>query len=64
MLRRTAIGLDRADFSRRTGFAIDDLAGAAIERNRVSGYLDDTGACLRLSREGVFVADQVMAAFL
>jgi oxygen-independent coproporphyrinogen-3 oxidase len=64
MLRRTALGLDRADFLRRTGFAIDDLAGPAIERYRARGYLVDDGSRLRLSREGVFVADQVLAAFL
>ncbi len=64
MLRRTQIGLDRADFRRRTGFDIDQLAGAAIERNRATGYLEDDGDRLRLGREGIFVADQVLAAFL
>jgi oxygen-independent coproporphyrinogen-3 oxidase len=64
MLRRTAMGLYRGDFARRTGFDIDDLAGPAIDRQKASGYLEDDGIRLRLSREGVFVADQVMAAFL
>jgi oxygen-independent coproporphyrinogen-3 oxidase len=64
MLRRTAIGLDRADFRGRTGFDLDRLAGPAIERNRALGYLEDDGDRLRLSREGIFVADQVLAAFL
>jgi oxygen-independent coproporphyrinogen III oxidase len=64
MLRRTAIGLDRADFRRRTGFDVDALAGPAIERYSKIGYLEDDGGRLRLSHEGVFVADRVMAAFL
>jgi oxygen-independent coproporphyrinogen-3 oxidase len=64
MLRRTEIGLDRADYRRRTGFDLDDLAGPAIRRNAEMGYLEDDGTRLRLSHEGVFVADRVMAAFL
>jgi oxygen-independent coproporphyrinogen-3 oxidase len=64
LLRRTALGLDRDDFRRRTGFEIDQLAGPAIERYRASGSLEDEGGRLRLSREGVFVADAVLAAFL
>jgi oxygen-independent coproporphyrinogen-3 oxidase len=64
MLRRTAIGLDREDFRRRTGFEIDRLAGPAIERFRAQGYLEDDGRRLRLSREGIYVADRVLCAFL
>lgn len=64
MLRRTAMGLARDDFRRRTGFAIDQLAGPAIERYRASGHLEDDGERLRLCREGIFVADAVLAAFL
>ena len=64
MLRRTAIGLERGDFRRRTGFDVDRLAGPAIERYRASGHLEDEAGRLRLSREGVFVADEVLASFL
>jgi oxygen-independent coproporphyrinogen III oxidase len=64
MLRRTAIGLERDDFRRRSGFDIDQLAGPAIQRHRAGGSLEDDGGRLRLSREGVFVADEVLAAFL
>jgi oxygen-independent coproporphyrinogen-3 oxidase len=64
MLRRTADGLDRSDFRRRTGFDIDELARPAIECHSQNGNLEDDGARLRLSHEGVFVADRVMAAFL
>ena len=61
MLRRTAIGLERDDFRRRTGFDIDELAGPAIERNRGRGYLEDDRGRLRLSREGIFVGDDVLS---
>lgn len=64
MLRRTAAGLGRAAFRRRTGFDLDDLAGPAIRRFAAIGYLEDDGATVRLGREGIFVADHVMAAFL
>jgi oxygen-independent coproporphyrinogen-3 oxidase len=64
MLRRTAMGLDRDDFRRRTGFDIDAMAAPAIERHGARGYLWDDGRRLRLSREGVFVADLVLADFL
>lgn len=64
MLRRTSLGLDRDDFRQRTGFDIDQLAGAAIERYMTLGLLDDSGTRLRLTREGIFVADNILAAFL
>lgn len=64
MLRRTAMGLDREDFRNRTAFEIDGLARQAIERYRGVGYLEDDGTRLRLSREGLFLADRVLAAFL
>jgi oxygen-independent coproporphyrinogen III oxidase len=64
MLRRTAIGLEKGDFRRRTGFDIEQLAGPAIERFRAAGYLEVDGDGLRLSREGIFVADRVLAEFL
>ncbi len=64
MLRRTRLGLDRDDFCWRTGFDIDQLAGAAIERYMTLGLLEDDGTRLRLTREGIFVADDILAAFL
>lgn len=64
MLRRTQIGLDRDDFRERTGFAIDDLAGDAIERYTRRGLLGDDGRALRLTPEGIFVADSVLCDFL
>ena len=59
MLRRTGQGIDRDDFRQRTGVELDTLAGAALDRFRAMRYLEDDGQRVRLSREGVFVADQV-----
>jgi oxygen-independent coproporphyrinogen-3 oxidase len=64
MLRRTSLGLDRADFARRTGFDLDGLAGPAIQKHVNNGLLDDDGRRLRLTREGLFVADDVLCDFL
>jgi oxygen-independent coproporphyrinogen-3 oxidase len=60
MLRRTAIGIDRADFQRRTGFDLDALAGAALSRHVAGGLLDDDGHRIRFTREGLFLADTVL----
>jgi oxygen-independent coproporphyrinogen-3 oxidase len=64
MLRRTAVGLQRHDFTRRTGFDIDTLAAPALARGVARGWLDDDGSRVRLTREGLFVADSVMCEFL
>jgi oxygen-independent coproporphyrinogen-3 oxidase len=64
MLRRTLQGLDRADFTRRTGFDLDTLAGPALPRAAARGYLEDDGRRVRLTREGLFVADSVLCEFL
>ncbi len=64
MLRRTAQGLDHADFLRRTGFAIDALAAAAVDRAVSRGLLEDDGARLRFTREGLFLADSVLCELL
>jgi oxygen-independent coproporphyrinogen III oxidase len=64
MLRRTVQGIDRDDFAARTGFALDDLAGVAITRAVARGLLDDDGRRIRLTREGLFLADSVFCEFL
>lgn len=60
MLRRTRQGVDRGDFRSRTGFDLDALAGEVIERFVGRGLLEDDGHRVRLSREGVFLADIVL----
>jgi oxygen-independent coproporphyrinogen-3 oxidase len=64
MLRRTVRGIDRDEFRRQTGFDLDRLAGPAIARFVAEGSLEDDGNRLRLSRDGVFVADRVLCEFL
>ncbi len=59
MLRRTKLGIDRRDFCERTGFNLDELLGSTIERFKARGSLEDDGRRVRLSREGLFLADQV-----
>ncbi len=62
-LRRTA-GLMRAEFRAQTGFAVDDLAPAALRRWTEHELLADDGAGVRLTRAGLMVADGVLASFL
>ncbi len=64
MLRRTQAGLDRAEFELKTGFAIDELSRAAIAKHVRGGLLEDDGLRLRLTRQGVFLADTVLCDLL
>ena len=64
MLRRTQAGIDRNDFQLRTGFALDTLAGNVIERFTAQGYLEDDGRRVRLSPQGVFLADRVFCELI
>ena len=64
MLRRTQAGIDRDDFQMRTGFDLDILAGSVIERFKAQGYLEDDGRRVRLSPQGVFVADRVFCELI
>jgi oxygen-independent coproporphyrinogen III oxidase len=64
MLRRIRWGIERDDFMERTGFNLDALAGPAIERFKARGCLEDDGHRLRLTRDGIFVADSVLCEFL
>lgn len=61
---RRCDGINRADFRRRTGLELDEIAGAAIAENTARGWLVDTGSAIRLTHEGRFVADRVVADFL
>jgi oxygen-independent coproporphyrinogen-3 oxidase len=63
-LRRTRLGIDRAEFTARTGFQLDDLCGPALERHRQAGLIVDDHRRVRLSRAGLFLADTVMADLL
>lgn len=62
-LRRTA-GIDREEFRATTGFELDDIAADALPRQLALGLLEDTATHVRLTREGRFIADSVIAEFL
>ncbi len=62
-LRRTA-GIDLAEFQERTGYRLEQLAGPAITKHIGQGWLELDGHQLRLTQEGLFVADRVVADFL
>jgi oxygen-independent coproporphyrinogen-3 oxidase len=62
-LRRTA-GIDRKTFRQDAGFDLDRIAGDTVKSQTTLGLLEDTGTHIRLSREGRFVADSVIAEFL
>ncbi|MGC1272162.1 MAG: radical SAM family heme chaperone HemW [Planctomycetaceae bacterium] len=62
-LRRTA-GIERAAFRSTTGFDLDTLAGEVARGQAALGLLEITGTHLRLTRDGRFVADSVIAEFL
>jgi oxygen-independent coproporphyrinogen-3 oxidase len=64
MLRRTQAGINRDDFQLRTGFELDFLAGTVIERFKAQGYLLDDGQGVRLSPQGVFLADRVFCELI
>ena len=60
MLRRTIGGLDRDDFTRRTGFDLDTLAGPTIAKYVERGLLEDDGRRVRFTPDGIFLADSVL----
>ncbi len=64
MIRRTVMGIDRDDFRIRTGFDLDALAGPSLARHVASGLLEDDGRRVRLTRQGVFLADAVACDLL
>jgi oxygen-independent coproporphyrinogen-3 oxidase len=64
MLRRTQAGIDREDFLLRTGFDLDILAGSVIDRFTAQGCLEDDGRRVRLTPQGVFVADRVFCELI
>jgi oxygen-independent coproporphyrinogen-3 oxidase len=58
---RRAEGVARPDFRAQTGFDLDALTGAAIGRHVALGMLHDEATAVRLTCQGKFVADAVIA---
>ena len=65
-LRMTRSGIDTADFRRRFGEAPQEIWPSEIERFNALGLLDTAAQpeVLRLSERGVFLGNEVMAAFI
>jgi oxygen-independent coproporphyrinogen-3 oxidase len=61
---RRAEGIDRPRFREQTGIELDEVAGPAIARHAELGLLDDDGTRVRLTRQGKYVADAVIAGML
>lgn len=61
-LRKRA-GLDLRKFEVRTGYAVSELFGESVRRNIEAGLLREVDGFLRLTREGLVVADRVLSDF-
>ncbi|MFQ5733452.1 MAG: coproporphyrinogen III oxidase, partial [Planctomycetaceae bacterium] len=61
---RLTEGVKLVDFQQQTGYAVDELAAAAIERHVAADLLERTPTHLRLTREGRFLADSVFVDLL
>ncbi len=61
---RRSIGIERAPFVKQTGFELNDLVGDAIRHHVELGLLTDDGVDVRLTRQGKYVADSVIRAFI
>lgn len=53
-----------SDFHKRFGFSIKQLAATALERNLSAGLLQYESGRLKLTTEGLFLADSVVSDFL
>ena len=61
---RRADGIERRSFAEQTGFDIDALVGAAIWRHIDIGLIADDGRRVRLTRQGMCVADALVTDIL
>jgi oxygen-independent coproporphyrinogen-3 oxidase len=61
---RRAEGIARPAFRDQTGFDLDEVAGPALARHAELGLLADDGTRVRLTRQGKYVADAVIAGLL
>lgn len=57
-------GIDRAEFAQATGYEVDSLSGAAVEKYVAGGFLTDNGKQIQLTREGLLVSDAMWPELL
>lgn len=63
-LRRLCDGVDRQAFAAEFGHDVDELGGAELRRLIATGMLDDRDGRLRLTREGLLIADWIWGRLL
>ena len=61
---RRAEGIDREQFQLQTGFDLGELAGPQMQRHVAGGLLVDDGRSVALTRDGVCVADSLIAELM
>lgn len=61
---RQSTGIHLDTFADRTGFTLCELAPTAFDQFLNDGLLEEQDGCVRLTREGRFLADTVTAEFL
>jgi hypothetical protein len=64
MQLRRSWGIDRAAFRVQTDFDLDSLAGEPIARHVDLGLLADDSERVYLTRQGKYVADEVITGLL
>jgi oxygen-independent coproporphyrinogen III oxidase len=52
-------GVPRQEFRERTGFSLDELAGTKLGELLALGMLTDDGECVKLTRDGLMIADAI-----
>ncbi|MEG1501720.1 MAG: hypothetical protein RR396_07145, partial [Clostridiales bacterium] len=57
-------GVNKEDFFKKYGVHPQKIFAAAIDKMIGFGLLEDTGACLRLTHRGLFLANEVFMSFL
>lgn len=63
-LRLVRDGVDAGRFAERHGVALDEVYGTTIDRFVRQGLMERTGTGVRLTKRGLMVANDVVAAFL
>jgi oxygen-independent coproporphyrinogen III oxidase len=61
---RRCQGIDLAEFREQTGFDFRELAPESLTRHLRQGFVEEVDGRVRLTCEGRFVADTVIADFL
>jgi oxygen-independent coproporphyrinogen III oxidase len=63
-LRRVIDGVDRQAFAAEFSYEIDALGGTELQKLLVANLLEDSNGRLRLTREGLLLADWIWTKFL